>query len=343
MNIYSLLSIYTKIKSTRIKALGLLTMHLLHRRYTCLFFDPVLACNLRCRMCYFSDSEKRKDLHGHFTSEDIHAIAPSVFPHLRKLQIGCGAEPTLHKHLEEIIQLGKKHHVPYISLTTNGNLLDYGKLSVLIEAGLNEITLSVHGMTQEIYEYLMPGASFAHIKQLIADLKRIKEKNPSFKIRINYTINEKNVNDLTKFETFFEGLKIDILQLRPIQKIGESAYSNFSMEKVLSQYDSIITPLVNLCSQQGIRCLYPSKQNIQDLHLGVSESETESSNVVIDMLPHFYIAPWQNWKEEYNPYQEDFYKYCRRNKRVQLLLREIFHPSRAKKEDVTKSMNYHIK
>lgn len=343
MNIYRLLNIYTKIKSTRIKALGLLTMHLLHWRYTCLFFDPILACNLRCRMCYFSDPERRKDIHGHFTSEDINTIAKNIFPHLRKLQIGCGAEPTLHKNLEDIIKLGKKFHVPYISITTNGNLLDYDKLSVLIEAGLNEITLSVHGMTQEIYEYFMPGAEFAHIKQLITDLKKIKAKYPSFKIRINYTINERNINDLTQFETFFEGLTIDTLQLRPIQKIGESAYSNFSMEKVLNLYDSIITPLVNLCSQQGTRCLYPTKQNIQNLHLGVSENETESSNIVIDMIPHFYIAPWPNWQEKYNPYQEDFYKYCQRTKRVQLLLKEIFHPSKAKKEDVTKSMNYHVK
>lgn len=52
MNLYSLLKIYTKIKNPRFRAMGMLLLHLLRRKYTCMSFDPVLGCNLKCRMCF---------------------------------------------------------------------------------------------------------------------------------------------------------------------------------------------------------------------------------------------------------------------------------------------------
>ena len=44
--------------------MGLWLFHVLGKRYIGVFLDPVLACNFRCKMCYFSDEEKRKSLRG---------------------------------------------------------------------------------------------------------------------------------------------------------------------------------------------------------------------------------------------------------------------------------------
>lgn len=57
MNIYKILKIYQKIKSPKVKLLGILALHITKRRYLSLNIDPALACNFRCRMCYFSDNE----------------------------------------------------------------------------------------------------------------------------------------------------------------------------------------------------------------------------------------------------------------------------------------------
>jgi MoaA/NifB/PqqE/SkfB family radical SAM enzyme len=60
-NIYFLFKVNRLIKSFRIKSLGIYFLHLFGKRYYGIFLDPVYACNLRCRMCYFSDEEKRKN------------------------------------------------------------------------------------------------------------------------------------------------------------------------------------------------------------------------------------------------------------------------------------------
>lgn len=343
MNIYRLLNIYTRIRSHRLRALGILAMHLLHKRYTCLFLDPVIACNLRCQMCYFSDAEKRKTLHGIFSQEELQLIARQVFPHLRKLQIGCGAEPTIYKHLDELVRLGKQYGVPYIALTTNGNLLTLEQLRRLAASGLDEITLSLHGTSPDNYERLMEGADFSTFMRLLEDLKTVKLHYPDFAVRINYTVNEDNVEDLRQLPQLLDGLHVDTLQLRPIQKIGNTKYQNFSMQRVLQHYNDCIQPLVNHCQAVGTRCIYPTRENIARLHSGTDDSQTQTANNISDMAPYFYLSPWQRWKEDFDPYKEDFYGYCRRHHRVGLLLRGIFLPRRLSDNYVTKTMNYNMK
>lgn len=172
--------------------LGLWVFHVLGKRYIGIFLDPVLSCNLRCRMCYFSDEEKRKSLKGSFRYEEMEVIARKLFHRALKLQVGCGAEPTLHKDFVKVIALGKKYQVPYISLTTNGNLLTRELLFEAVESGLDELTLSAHGFTRETYERLMTNADFERFTELLANVAEVKKRYPQFKLRINYTINNDN-------------------------------------------------------------------------------------------------------------------------------------------------------
>ena len=128
MNIYKLLQLNRRIKSHRIKFLGLYLLHKFNRRYLAVNLDPVMACNLRCKMCYFTDKDYVKTLKGQFKEEELSQVAKAVFSRALKLQIGCGTEPTLYKNLVRIVELGKQYNVPYISLTTNANLLNEEKI-----------------------------------------------------------------------------------------------------------------------------------------------------------------------------------------------------------------------
>src|SRR4051812_28099350 len=148
MNIYKLLKLNNYIKSHRIKFLGLWLLNVLDKRYLAIQFDPVLACNLRCKMCYFTDDAYvRANMKGIFQEKDLEDLAKVNFKNALKLQIGCGAEPTLFKHNTKLIEIAKNHKVPYISMVTNGNLLEQQDIADFATAGLNEFILSMHGVT----------------------------------------------------------------------------------------------------------------------------------------------------------------------------------------------------
>lgn len=341
MNIYSLLRLYRRVRSSRLKLLGLMAMHVLRRRYTCLFFDPVLACNLRCRMCYFSDAEARSHMHGRFSRDDIEAIAKALFPHMLKLQIGCGAEPTVSAELANIVALGRKYGVRYISITTNGMLLTRTLIDDLLASGLNEITLSAHGFSQDVYETLMQGARFDKFMQLIGILKEVRatEMGSALRLRVNYTVNEDNVGDLPLFMKVFDGLHVDVLQIRPIQKIGETAYDNFSRAELVRRYDECVLPVVEACRIMGTTCIYPSRETLSG---GCEDVPSDTKNSVVDMIPYFQLSPYDGWKEKIDPYREDFYGYCRRTGRLRYMVRNLLRYDAERRDDRTRAMDYTV-
>ena len=304
-------------------------------------FDPVLACNLRCKMCYFSDPEARKELHGTFSIEDIDAIAKSLFHRVLRLQIGCGAEPTVYARLSDLVDIASRHGIPHISLTTNGQLLTQELLEELLDKGLNELIISTHGLTKEVYEEMMPHARFERFQQLLTAISICKERFPQLRVRLNYTINEDNINDLKRIPELFCDLRPDVIQLRPIQQIGDTAYSNFSKEQLISKYDTCIQPVIAFCEQHHITCLYPDRKNLSSID---THNEGSHANTFVEMLPYFQLAPFEGWKEKINPYTETFESYCRRTHRVRRMFRCLFGLTDNEwEEGKTKALNYHIK
>ena len=96
-HIYSLLRLYKKIKSPKLKIVGLMGSSAMGLRHLSLRVDPASSCNLFCLMCYFSDSEIRKQRKGQISVEEMHQIAKIFFSKAFQLVIGCGAEPTLNR------------------------------------------------------------------------------------------------------------------------------------------------------------------------------------------------------------------------------------------------------
>lgn len=335
-NIYKILRLGLKIKSQRVKLLGLWLLHTLNRRYIGIFLDPVMACNFRCKMCYFSDEVKRKSLRGILGYEDIEVIARQLFHRALKLQIGCGAEPTLHKDLVKIIALGKQYGVPYVSLTTNGNLLTLEQLQIAVENGLDELTLSAHGFTRETYEDLMTNGNFDLFRQSLVNVGEIKKQHPDFKLRINYTINNQNMEELGRIWEVV-GNELDILQLRPIQKIGESEYQDFDLTQIYERYDTILAPLIEECHRRHITCLIPDKQNIIVLE------ENEANDNSIEKFTYCYVSPQECWQDDFDYRTDTFESYATSHRLGKKLLGKVFGRAIRSKVDVTRKMNYNIK
>lgn len=349
MDIYKILKYFGRVKSKRLKILGIAAIHAMGRRYVGIFLDPVLACNLRCRMCYMSDNAKRvHSARQPMTSDELDTLARSMFGHALKLQIGCATEPTLYSNLVGIITKAKEYGVPYISITTNGQLIDRDKLFSMIDAGLNEITLSVHGLKKESYEYLMANADFDKFIRLIGLLKEAKQTYPNFKVRINYVINSMNLEDLRSLFDVLDGLSFDILQLRPFQDMGDTAYSDHDMQPLLNGYNEIIEPIIQRCKAEKRTIIAPSPDNI----IG-NDSMTDAAAEYIESLTYYYVSPGKEKDSviatnhhDYNLSAETFSDYHRRNKSFRKMLLKTLFPPRSdsrKKVSSTKKLNYKIK
>lgn len=301
MDFYKILRTAQNIKSHRVKFFGLWVFNVLNKRHLNVQFDPVLACNFKCKMCYFTDPDALKKLKGIFKKEDLEIVAKSIFKNTLKLQIGCGAEPTLFKHNLEIIQLAKKYNIPYLSMVTNGNLLTKESISSFASGGLNEFILSMHGVKKESYENFMDKGSYDKFHEILDYINTEKNNNPNLQLRINYTFNKDNFLELKDFFECFGKYNIDTIQLRPIDKIGNTAYSSYDLSSIESEYNNVVGNLLSESKTKGINFIAPTSIKRISEDKNPVDNKNNSSYLIpfvnCYISPEFFWKPGFNWKE----------------------------------------------
>lgn len=343
INIYKLLKLATgKLLPGRLKIAGLWLMHISRRRMLGIFMDPADACNLRCKMCYMSIAAERAKHKGLISDTILAQLPKSLYHRTLKLQLGCGAEPTLYPNLQQIVEQAHAAGVPYISLVTNGLRIADGHVDLdkLCEAGLNELILSMHGTNAASYEELMTGASFEQFKKLIAISEQCRQKYPGFVIRINYTINSLNVDDLAddSFWNLWASKGPDIIQLRPVQNMGETEWDDFSLDKIKALYDKTIGRFIEECKKRGILCLAPSLEQLDAV-----DNTQDSTSSTIEDLTYCYISPTVVYKDDFDPSKDTYESYHRRVATSGKLLRHIFGRNASRNRNVSKKLNYTVK
>ncbi len=278
MTFYTLLRLHKRIKSRRLKLLGLLIASRTGMRHLSVRIDPVMGCNLACRMCYFSSSDYRKQNKGILSLDEMEEIARVLFPRAFQLVVGCGAEPTKHPEYKELFRLATKYKVPDVGVVTNGQLLKMSDLEVMKETGVNEIMLSTHGVTKATYEKFMTGASFEKLHEVLGNIQHIRDggdNGSSPSVRINYTVNPDNLKELKDFFPVFGHYGIDTLQVRPIMDIGGRYTKQFSEEE-LPEYNEIIQFLKEECGKHKVKFL----ANTMDASYQVESNDSDISELV---------------------------------------------------------------
>ncbi len=331
MNVYQLLRLNRFIRNHRLKFAALYLLHSFKMRYLAVNLDPVMACNLRCTMCYFTDKEYVKKMKGQLKADEVDRIARVLFNRALKLQIGCGTEPTLYKDLVRIVALGKKYGVPYISLTTNANLLNREKITDLLDAGLDEFTISLHGVRKETYERFMQKAQyelFMNVFNVFSELKRTRR----FKVRINYTFNKDNFAELSEFFEFFDGSSFDILQIRPIRKLGNTAYNDFDLQPLIKSYPAVLERIRQSCKHNEITLLAP---NTLEGH-----GNNNETSLIFDYT-FCYVSPEKVWKPDFNWREQSFEEYSKSAGWGKTLLSNVF-KSKSQMRSKAGRLNYEI-
>ena len=140
LNPESLVQVYRRVKSRKVKVLGLETLRLLGMRHLVIRMDTINLCNLRCKMCYYSsDFNRKKD---EMDLPFFREIADQVFPKTRFLYLSCATEPTMNKHFADIVAATGEYKVPFTSFCTNGQLLTKEIVQACIDAKFSEIIFS---------------------------------------------------------------------------------------------------------------------------------------------------------------------------------------------------------
>jgi len=182
-------------------------------------------CNNNCVFCI--DNRLRGKLSLAVLTRDAAGTLKKMRGQMDRVLFTAG-EPTLNKKLLELIVLAKKLSYKEIGLISNGRLLADKKFcQKLLSAGLNEISVSIHGDNEKIHEKMTRTRnSFKETSMGIKNLDFFKKKY-HFNFFVNFTVTRLNFKNVSTFIRFISRFKVNGIIFNMVIPKGR-ALANFN-------------------------------------------------------------------------------------------------------------------
>lgn len=127
-----------------------------------------------------------------------------------------GGEPTIHPSYVDFVKLGARAGYAKIQTVTNGRLFSYGDfLKRCLDAGLSEITFSIHGPNAKVHDALV-GTKGAFEEEMRGLRAALADGRPI--VNIDVVVNRGNVKQLPEMLRMFTEMGVrefDLLQVVP--------------------------------------------------------------------------------------------------------------------------------
>ena len=136
--------------------------------------EPTSACNLRCPFCATTHNRYKQGFMREETWKKI--LDEGGENDLYSLKFTYRGEPLLHPDLPKMVKYAKEAGIMDVYFNTNAVRLNESAIRSLIDAGLDRISISFEGYTQEVYEKYRVGAKFNHVVKNIEMLRDIKKE-----------------------------------------------------------------------------------------------------------------------------------------------------------------------
>ena len=141
-----------------------------------LILSPTDWCNLRCETCWRLEKEKNPN---EGSAEELSfsemecLMCDARSLGAKELDLTGGGEPFSRKGIFELLALAKQLGF-WVTLTTNGTLLDDTKLKTLVSLGLDDITFSFDGATPRTNDSIRGRGVFAKTRRALIALQEAK-------------------------------------------------------------------------------------------------------------------------------------------------------------------------
>jgi len=165
------------------------------------FMDQNNRCNLKCRMCGFSDVRVAALAKYDMPRALFDSIAAQIFPLTNLLVLSILTEPFMTRDFPDRLDRVREFGVPYSEIITNGTLLTEASIRKILDARITCLTFSIDGGTRETYEAIRVGARFQSVMYNVSLFQSMRRNHgyglPA--LRVNHVLSEENIDHFDDF------------------------------------------------------------------------------------------------------------------------------------------------
>lgn len=225
--------------------------------------EPTTSCNLRCPQCPSGLRSFTRPT-GMLDPEFFNAFILQVKRHLHSLTFYFQGEPYLNPNFLKMVKVASDHNL-YTITSTNAHYLNDETCKETILSGLDEIIISVDGVTQDVYEKYRIGGDLDKVllgaSHLIKWKKQLKSRTPYIVFQfVVFKTNEQQVSGIKKLarEMGADKVRIKTAQIYDF----ENSEQLIPQTDKLSRYRKnkmgaweIKNPLLNQCWRMWQACV----------------------------------------------------------------------------------------
>jgi len=250
---------------------------------TTLFIRVTENCNASCFMCGFAKAKKQLYVSKEAMAEIVEESVKAGI----KLARFTGGEPLLHPDMGLFIKNFKDKGIK-TSLISNGFLLPE-KYQMLLEAGLDQLILSLDGSSPKIHDKLrnLPGV----FENLTKGIKLIKGQKNKLIIRVNTVVSPFNIKDLPNILKLITALGVDQWSIIPL-KSEKNLWSEMDRDKLLAIYSQFKKIIKNVESPKilGYSKLWAGKTSKEvKKYFDIGVAATPGKRCGLSGLVNFYV------------------------------------------------------
>jgi anaerobic magnesium-protoporphyrin IX monomethyl ester cyclase len=221
-------------------------------------------CNLKCVQCA-THSEARENSQIYFnptdrgvmTIETFQRIVP-ILKSVKRLNLDNHGEPLMNPGLEDIIATARKASRELsISLTSNFTMMTKDRARSILQAGVNEIQVSVNGVKKSTYEKIMKGSRYEEFVGHLEDFNSVRRLG-GHELSIFsacVTVMRSNLEELAMLPGFLSQFGVNVLRVNTLlpfnSRMGEE--SIYDCEEWRNRFETILPAARREAERCGIR------------------------------------------------------------------------------------------
>lgn len=234
-------------------------------------------CNLKCSFCPCTYSEDK----GDFLPLQLFKRLSPYFSRARWVYLQGWGEPLLNPHLWEMAEMAKSKGCK-VGFTTNGSMLTDENIAKIFATGIDLISLSIAGATQETHGKLRRGSNLAVLVNQLLKIAHLKRKNGTKtpRVHLSYMLTKESIKELEAGLSLAVQVAADAIYSTNLDYVFQR---RVNQEKVFSwsssppkEYKEIIT-----------RGLEFAQRN--NLPFKTYPLYTEAEQAVCDLNPQHYV------------------------------------------------------
>jgi MoaA/NifB/PqqE/SkfB family radical SAM enzyme len=262
-----------------------------------ILMDITEVCNLACVHCPHPSFKNSAHYAGRFLDVELNEKMIDEVKHYGKgstqyIRYASNGEPLVHPQGYDMIESAVKYSGVYVTLTTNGTIMNEKRTQRLLDAGVHMIDISIDAYREETYKAIRVNGDLNVTRDnVLRLLKWVKESKSQTKVVVSFVEQPNNADEVSDFEKFWYDAGIDRVVIRRMHSCS-GALGELATQRREIQLDKPRKP-----------CLYPWERIVVNAkgELAFCPSDWVHGSTIQDYRDTSINEVWQS----------DFYKALR--------------------------------